>query len=278
MLRRAPIPALRPFVQTLWASELKDGTSTRAARERVLPTGAMHLVFRLSAAPLRLFDSADAEAARPVGHCIVGGARSTPYVRDISTPSRAVGAMLYPGAANLLFGGSAAELAGQHTRLEDLWGPTAELVRERMLEAKTPAAQLALFEALLLERLPRVRGLHPAVADALAKFETSCDVGSVAEGSGYSHRRFIELFERAVGLTPKRYARVLRFQRVLRTLTSSPRLPLVERALAIGYSDQSHFNREFREMAGISPTHYQATAPRDPHHVPVLHDRVNLRR
>lgn len=272
-LRRLPQPALRPFVAVLWASDDTARPEPRAVqRERVLPTGAMHVVFRLSPEPLRVFDEVDAPVGRAVGHAIIGGARATAYVRDVSAPACSVGAMLHPGTAGLLFGGSAAELSGAHTPLDDVWGPGAAAARERLLEARSPERRLDLLEGLLLERLPRVRALHPAVAEALGKLGT-CPVHGVVAESGYSHRRFITLFADAVGLTPKRYARVLRFQHVLARMVAAPTGPLAQLALAAGYSDQAHFNRDFREMAGISPTRYLSAAPEQPHHVPVLPTR-----
>jgi AraC-like DNA-binding protein len=85
--------------------------------------------------------------------------------------------------------------------------------------------------------------------------------------SGYSHRRFITLFSRAVGLTPKAYCRVLRFQCVLRRARNGGFASLIDLAMASGYSDQSHFNREFRELTGVTPTEYRLAAPRAAHHV-----------
>jgi hypothetical protein len=119
---RVPRPSLRPFVKVLWATEQTRAPQFIAsAREHVLPTGSMHLVFRLSDPPLRLFDGVEDTDGHTLGHAIVGGARSTFYVRDISTPSCSVGAQLHPGAAESLFGATAEELAERHTRLEDLW-------------------------------------------------------------------------------------------------------------------------------------------------------------
>ncbi|HEY6725772.1 MAG TPA: helix-turn-helix domain-containing protein [Polyangiaceae bacterium] len=271
MIRRLPSPPLRPFVSLLWASGDSDSVATAPIeRERVLPTGAMHLVFRVSSDPLRLFDDAGATAGYDAGHAIVGGARSSCYVRGVSAGSRSVGAMLHPGAALPLFGVSAGELAERHTRLDELWGSEAEAIRERLLALPILDAQLDCFEAVLLQRLPRVRGLHPAIAEALDRLVDGSDVRGVVSDSGYSHRHFIALFEGAVGLTPKRYARVLRFRSALARLAAEPSLTLAELALDAGYGDQAHFNRDFREMAGISPTEYRNAAPRFPHHVAAL--------
>ena len=262
-LIRPPGPQLRPFVRRLWAA----GDPTPGAREHVLPTGAMHLVFRLSDDPLRLFDGAGDQIGRVIGLAVVGGARSSFYVRDVSQPMRSVGAELLPGAAQALFGVPADELAERHTALDDLWGCVAGEARARILDAGDPAQSLDVFEGLLRDRLPVVRGLHPAVAHALGRFAVGADVGDVVADTGYSHRRFIALFRAAVGLGPKRYCRVRRFRQVL---DHGPQhASWVDLALAAGYSDQPHLNREFRELAGVSPRHFLRAAPGWSRHVPV---------
>jgi transcriptional regulator GlxA family with amidase domain len=168
-----------------------------------------------------------------------------------------------------LFGVPAGELAGRHTPLQDLWGPSAVEARERLSEAGGLQRKLDVFEALLAARLPTVRGLHPAVAQALERFTTTADVRQAVKESGYSHRRFIALFQRGLGLTPKLYCRVLRFQEALEQVAAHTAASLVEVALDVGYSDQAHFNREFREFAGVSPGEYRELAPAFPHHVPI---------
>lgn len=271
MIRRLPAAPLRPFVSLLWASgDSVDDAAALAERERVLPTGAMHLVFRVSSDPLQLFDDANDATGYDAGHAIVGGARSSCYVRGVVTGSRSVGAMLRPGAALPLFGVSAGELAERHTRLDELWHSDAAAIREQLLALPSPQAELDHFEAVLLQRMPRVRGLHPAIAEALERLSEGSDVRRIVDDSGYSHRHFIALFEGAVGLTPKRYARVLRFRHAIERLAADPSVTLAELALDAGYGDQAHFNRDFREMAGISPTEYRSAAPRFPHHVATL--------
>ena len=95
------------------------------------------------------------------------------------------------------------------------------------------------------------------------------EVRRVVNESGYSHRRFIEVFRAAVGLGPKLYCRVLRFQGALDLVAARPEAALVDVALEAGYSDQPHFQREFRELAGVSPTRYRDLSPAFAHHVPL---------
>jgi AraC-like DNA-binding protein len=79
----------------------------------------------------------------------------------------------------------------------------------------------------------------------------------------------VDVFESVVGLTPKRFARVRRFQRVLRQMRQGADVRWTDVALACGYYDQAHFIREFEAFAGLNPSRYRAAAPVYPNHVPL---------
>lgn len=269
MLARPPSANLRPFVKLLWVCREEAAHGTR---ERVLPTGSAHLVFRLEV-PLRTFAQNTDVHGCEVGSAIFGGPRAEPYVRDISRPVRSVGALLAPGAVTSFAQNPADILAHRHTPLEALWGTDATLALERLDEAATPESQLVCFESLLLARLPRDRGVHPAVAHALARIQAQRAaqvpqrIGAIVDETGYSHRRFDTLFREAVGLTPKRYCRLHRFQSALNALAARS-ASLAEVALAGGYADQAHLTREFREFTGMTPNEYRRRRPLNPRHVP----------
>lgn len=272
-LMRAPSPRLRPFVQALWAVAPEGSASeTRpGAREHVLPTGAMHLVFRLSEPPLRIFDGGTDMLGRTLGHAIVSGARSSFHARDVSQPARAVGALLRPGVAQALFGAPEDALAGRHTPLDALWGSTRSgLALERLQAAGSLARQLALFESLLAERLGDCfHGLHPAVAQAMGPLmKGTLPVSGVVARSGYSPRRFIALFRGATGLAPKEFAGLQRLERVL-VLAADPRRSWAEIAIDAGFFDQAHLTHAFSAFAGLAPQAWRRAAPpASPRHVP----------
>ncbi|RQO49978.1 AraC family transcriptional regulator [Variovorax sp. KBW07] len=275
-LTRPPAPHLRPFVRLLWASAPDGVTAGRPdAREHVLPTGGMHLVFRLSGPPLKLFSEAGDARGQTFGYAIVGGARAAFYMRDVSVPTRSVGAQLQPGAARALLGAPEDALAGQHTPLEAVWGERqAGAALERLHEADDPALQLQVFEALLTQRLAAslragLHGLHPAVAATLGPltFSPAPSIAALVTHSGYSHRRFIALFRGAIGLGPKEYARVMRFDRAL-ALAGDPGQSWADIAVDAGYSDQAHLSREFSALAGMSPQAWRQAGAASPRHVP----------
>jgi AraC-like DNA-binding protein len=251
----------------LWAVE--SAAAGPAFRERVLPTGRMHLVFRSSAHPLRILDGPQNRLGDTFAHAVVGGVRAGAYLREVLPDGASVGAELRAGACMALFGVPANVLAERHTPLEDLWGAEAMHACDHIFSARGAVDQLDAFAQILAARLPRVHGPHPAVAAALAGFRESQHVHAMVEASGYSHRHFIDVFERETGLTPKRFCRVQRFRQLLAHATTHPARSWTELALAHGYSDQPHFNREFRAFSGITPSEYRRAAPRYPHHVPL---------
>ncbi len=252
---RAVRPELLPFIERTWASD----TSSAPRIERVLPTGAMHLVLRFAEAPLRLVQP-DGRVIE-VGPSVVGGARSSFYARELGGHSRSVGAMLKPGVTRSLFGVSAAELAERHTPLDLLWGRHAQLLLDRIASARDP---LATFESALVERL-RTFTLEPFALSA-----RGVPVAELARRSGYSHRVFTEKFRAHVGLAPKAFAKVQRFQGAV-ALLRTPR-SLADVAFEAGYADQPHLCRDFAEMAGLSPAAYRRIAPASANHVDFVQD------
>lgn len=245
MLARASCPALRPFVVRVWAS---DAPASRVTLERVLPTGCMHVVVRLSSEPLVLVADEAGRDARVIGTTVVGGARSRAYLRRLSGASSSVGAMIAPGAFGALFGVPARALAEAHHDLEDVIGPEARSLRDRLGEERSLARRLALFEAWLLARVRT--GVDPRVTTAMR--HTRDPVSAWVERAGQSHKSFLRVFHEAVGLSPKTFQRVTRAQRAL-SLLRSPNA-LSEVALDAGYSDQAHMTRELRAITGLPPT------------------------
>ncbi len=281
LCHRSPCAALRPYVEGLWV--FRDDIRRDASnRQWLLPNGGMQVVFRFSP-PLRVLADETDTVGRTFGSSLVGGIRTQAYLREVAQPEYAVGARLRAGAGALLFGVPADALAFRHTSLDDLWGIEAELARERLAEAPTPAQQLDVLEAILLGRVARAGAPSPLIHAALAQVARGATIAQLVDASGVSHRHFVAQFTRAVGLTPKLYARVLRFGRSLELIQRAQPPSWAALALARGYSDQAHFVREFRAFSGLTPSEYGRQRLEYANHVPVplevnfLQDRSHAR-
>lgn len=264
-LVHAPPPALAPFVASLWHHEVDAPWSH--TRERVLPSGTMQLLINLHEDELRSWHGDDALVLRRTHGAALGGPGTRSVVIDTAEQQRIVGVSFKPGGAHPFFAAPADELREQDVELDLLWGRDGAVLRERLLEQPTPAARLRLLAAILVARVLRPLTPDPAIFHAIASLERGDPVAAIGERLGLSPRRLIDRFSAQVGLTPKRFARVRRFQRVVQILARGDAPPWAELALACGYYDQAHFIHDFKEFSGLHPTAYAARDPRAANHV-----------
>ena len=212
---------------------------------------------------------ARARGASTAGCCrarAIAGGCATPRIRRAS--SACISA---PAARRRCSRIDASDFTSRVVALDDLWGTALWRLRERLLEAPTAGARLDRLEQHLLGLLQaRWRTPDPAVAFACAEFARQpglAAVECVRAATGWSRQRFIARFRDEVGLTPKRYCRVLRFGAALDALARDRRAPLAQLAIDGGYFDQAHFGNEFRRIAGITPRAYRPVAGDALHHV-----------
>jgi AraC-like DNA-binding protein len=255
----APPPPLAPFVASLWHHEA-DGPWAHT-RERVLPTGTMQLLINLHEDELRSWHGDGYHQLRRTRGAALGGPSWRHVAIDTAEQQCIVGVSFKPGGAVPFFAAPADELREHDVELADLWGRDGAVLRERLLAQPHPAARLRLLAATLQARVLRPLTPDPAMHHAIAALERGDPVAAIGERLGLSPRRLIDRFSAHVGLTPKRFARVRRFQHIIRTLTRGDAPAWAELALAAGYFDQAHFIHDFKEFSGLHPTAY---TPRDP--------------
>ena len=189
---------------------------------------------------------------------------------DTDEQAFVAGVVFRPGGTVPFVAAPARELSDADVPLEALWGrQRTGLLREQLLGAPDPDATLDALEATLLD-LCREKAAHPAVRFALAEFRahpSMARIRAVTDAIGLSPKRFIERFKADVGVTPKRFCRLLRFQRVVKSAHDRGRTDWTELALACGYFDQAHLIHDFREFSGLTPTAYEARRTAFQNHV-----------
>ena len=237
-----PGPPLSEFVDFFW---IYEGYAPPHRGERLLPTGTSELVF-----------SVDANGRAAGG---VSGVRSESLMLDTSTPFSVIAVHFRPGGSFPFFGVPSTELRNQGVPLDLLWGADAACARDRLWEEKTSESRFRVLEETLLTRARGRFDRHAAVRYALDVFDRSNGmrpVGDVIQRIGFSPRRFSELFRSEVGLSPKAFCRVRRFNEVLKRIERLTDVDWADVALSCGYFDQAHFNHDFRGFAGLSPSAY----------------------
>jgi AraC-like DNA-binding protein len=270
-VHRRPAAPLDAFVELLWVYR----NEARPRRlERILPRGAAQLIVNLAEDQTRLYRTAAPGTAVVLPGTIFTGVSTRFQIIDTDEQQYVAGATFKPGGALPFVALPADAFCDASVSVDVLWGrrPAARL-REQLLAASSLEATLDLLErALLAAWRDRVR--HPAVAFALAAFERRPSlprIAAVTDAISLSPKRFIERFKAEVGVTPKRYCRLLRFQRAVsgahRAVAPTDWARL---AVACGYFDQAHFIHEFRDFSGLTPTAYEAARTSFQNHVTFL--------
>lgn len=265
-----PAPPLGDYVERLWLFS----DAPWHGRERIVPSGTVELVINLHEDEVRIYDLAQPQRCKRFAGAVVSGPYRGCIVVDTLEHASIIGAHFRPGGAIPFFNVSVNELADSHVGLEALWGAAAAKLRERLCAARTPPERFSLLENALTARLFDRRENHYAVRFALGTF-TSTDseltIGRIAQRIGLSQRRFIQVFKQEVGMSPKLFCRVRRFQHVLESVREQAAPDWARLALDHGYFDQSHFIRDFRILCGLTPTEYvrQRSKRVLPNHVPL---------
>lgn len=264
-----PQPPLSNFVELLW---LYQGFEAPHAKERVLPDGSMELVINLCQEPLRVYDQVDHDQSQSFGNALLCGPHSEFFIID-TVQTTVMGVHFKPGGAFPFFNLPAGELHDLYVPLETLWRAQASHLHERLLEAETLETKFHILEQTLIAQATRPLARHPAVSFALKAFQLQHpppQISNVTDQIGLSHRRFSQVFCEEVGLTPKLFCRVQRFQEVVHCLENKQQIEWADVALTCGYFDQSHFIHDFRAFSGLNPTAYLAQRNQQHHnHVPL---------
>jgi AraC-like DNA-binding protein len=274
-VQRVPRPPLDAFVASIW---LFRSDPRPPALERIMPTGASQLIVNLMEDETRLYDSPQAQRVITTSGTILCGVQSRFQIIDTSEQEYVAGVAFKPGGSAAFFRAPAHETRDADTPLDALWGPrpTADL-RDQLLERTDPgargrAAQLDAIETALRERL-QPAGVHPAIAFALHAFDRvplTTNIGAVTDAIGMSAKRFIDRFKANVGVSPKRYCRIRRFQRAVTRAHRGYLVDWPQVALECGYYDQAHFIHEFRSFSGLTPTGYRGARTAFQNHVKFL--------
>jgi AraC-like DNA-binding protein len=161
---------------------------------------------------------------------------------------------LDPVAAAALLDASA-ELSGTAVSLEDVWGRDAGRAEDRLRRAASWGERFAIAADLLGRRLDARSPVDPEVAHAWRQTLANrghIRVEGLAAEVGWSRKRLWSRFRAQLGITPKRAARLVRFDHAAHLLAAGHRAGSV--AVESGYVDQSHLHREVKTFTGLTPT------------------------
>ena len=190
----------------------------------------------------------------------VGGATTSPTVIEApQTSCRVLGIRLHALAAYRLFNMPASLLVNCTINLSDAVQGNVQQLSDECSSKQTTRERFQAACAWIERRLLVASSAHDGVAWAAQQLTHSHGTHNIADlqqQSSLTRARFISMFREQVGLSPKQYARILRFEHLLDALRSGVRLSTA--ALNSGYYDQAHMHRDFAEFARLTPAAFVA--------------------
>lgn len=209
--------------------------------------------------PLRMRWNAEPVAERAMSTCVSGLHLEPALVRHAGR-QRGLQLALTPRGCRAVLGMPVAEVTGRMVAIEDVL-PQWREVSERLHGAPTWTERVAILTRLVrrrLEEIAETRLVRPEIDEAMRLLRTATPVAEAAGAIGYSRRRLSTLFAAELGISPKEYQRVARFERARPDVVAAVGRGggLAEVALTHGYADQSHLTREWRALAGRAPARW----------------------
>jgi AraC-like DNA-binding protein len=239
-----PVPALRGVVYR--AADFHE----RAAPLRRLESPLAGVVLIVSLGP-------DMEIDGRATGSFVAGAWDRPTITGHHGEQAGYQLYLDLIGARQVLGVPGSELANRLVALEDVLGPFAVELNERLADAPDASHRNAIAQRLLTSRMSEDSATTPEIDYALARLRATrgaVGVETLAAEVGWSRRHLAARFREVVGLSPKALGRLIRVEHAAQRVRDGE--PLADIAYEGGYADQSHFNRDFRDLVGCTPTQF----------------------
>jgi AraC-like DNA-binding protein len=155
---------------------------------------------------------------------------------------------------------------------DTVWGSDFTDIRERMLGTKDINARFLMMENFLVSKFVSGMDLNPCVAFAISEMTERPDALNIARMNaqiGYSQKHFTEMFRKSVGVNPKSYLKIMRFQKAVRTIDGSSIIDWGLIAQDCGFYDQAHFINDFKHFSGFTPEQYAKINTNYQNYIPV---------
>ena len=249
----APHPHLRPFVGRYVGYAL---SGYEPGIHVGMPSRFMTFIVHFGR-PVDIAVMPDARQAPRRFSALVSGLTAAPALIRHDGNEHGIQVEITPLGSRRLFGMPASELASIVVGMDDVLGPLATELLDRLDAAAGWPARFAVLDDVLLRAMREAPATRPELVAAWHELGASggtATIGSLARELAYSRRHLTERFRSEFGLPPKLVGQIVRFERAREQLVRPGHPPLARVAAECGYADQSHLTRDFQRFAGTSPT------------------------
>lgn len=248
----APSLLLAPYIKHYWFLKVGIDADTQ---QRIISDGYISLIFHRGEQMYFASNNTLQERAFLSG-------QSIGYYDFIRTGETDMICITFrPHGARMFFQFPMNKLFNRSITIDALGLPELKELNDKLLYNHNIEACITHIESFLLKHLSLSKEYNfkrmATVVQSINQGETNIDL--LAKKCCLGHKQFRRVFSEYIGSNPSDFIRIIRFQRALYFMQTSPRITLANLAFACGYYDQPHFVREFKHFSGYSPSEYLST-------------------
>lgn len=243
-----PSPQLAPYIKQYWF--LKSDCIGHI--QGIIPTGCISLYIHRANPLFSLSENKGSSKMYVTG-------QSTSYSSlQLTGCTDMICIDFIPHGAKVFFDIPMLELKGQSIEIESLSDSLMTELCKQLADTQNNKTSIALIEAFLKKRLSLTKNynLDRMTKSINAINNGQIDINKLADVSCLSYKQFKRIFAEYIGMNPKEFLRIIRFQKALYTLQINPYINCTELAFECGYYDQPHLIKEFKTLSGYTPSEY----------------------
>jgi AraC-like DNA-binding protein len=237
-----------------------EGYQAEHRMEKFLPDGSMDLLIDLTETPKKLFHNEEGTSCTTFKKSWISGMK-TEYILIDASVSSMIGVHFRTGGAYPFFNFPVSELNNITIEMDCLWNTEIHSIRDAILNAANVENKFSILEKYFLLKGKEKFEPNPLVSYAIEQLQQSPQVWTIEQLTrkvGITQKHLISLFKKYAGLSPKLFARISKFQKVIQLVEKEQKVSWTSLAYECGYYDQAHFIKEFQAFSGINPSSYLA--------------------
>lgn len=252
-----PSKALSPYIKRYWAIENVLDTG-EVCIQRIIPTGLTELMLYFTPRPKILTDNKNLS-----DNVALHGHQNSFYDMELTGNLSVFSIVFEPQGLMQFFNFPLTEICNRNISLKDIHGQEGRDLEEKMSEASTFPQRVNIVEAYLFDLLKNnfndfeFRRINH-IAGLIKQTYGNIKVNQMASEACLSRKQFERIFAEHIGISPKQYLKIIRFQSAIFEKQQNNDLTMTELSYKSGYFDQSHFINDFKSLSGLTPKQYFA--------------------
>ncbi|MCB0401080.1 MAG: AraC family transcriptional regulator [Flavobacteriales bacterium] len=241
------------------------------AMEKYLPDGTINIIFELTGTPKYIFDNQTKKRIQECQDVWFSGVLKD-YITISAECEEMIVLVFKPGSGFPLIHQSVDKYTNKVLPANEVLGKPISDLLTKLKAPSTPEEKFIEVERWIFNQVKQDDFYTEIIQYAIHAIEKSpsyINIANLSKKLGYSQKQFIQLFKKYVGITPKQFHRITRFNEILRSVENKKDVMWTEEANNCGYFDQAHFIKDFQSFSGLNPSKYLKDMDMHPNFVPV---------